>query len=89
MAIELVPLSRGQWMVREIKGVKNRSPTPQALRAILGRLHALGAVSPGSICTERTRELSSLLGVFRWNAFDFAALELNELEEALETREAA
>jgi hypothetical protein len=89
LAIELVPLSSGQWMVREIKGVKNRSPTPQALRAILGRLHALGAVSPGSICTERTRELSSLLGVFRWNAFDFAAMELDALEEALETREAA
>lgn len=86
LAIELVPLSSGQWMVREVKGCKNQRPPTPVLRGILGRLHALGAVSPGSVCAERTRDLSSLLGVYRWDAFDLALLET---EEPFEMREAA
>ena len=77
LAIELAPLSSGQWMVKEIKGVKNRSPTKQALRAILGRLHALGAVSLGSAGSERTRSLSNLLGVYRWDALEPTLMPLS------------
>ena len=92
LAIELAPLSSGQWMVREIKGVKNRSPTKQALRAILGQLHALGAVSLGSAVSEPTRSLSSLLGVYRWDALELALMETDEpspADDPSETRVAA
>ena len=89
LAVELVPLNNRQWMVKDIKGVKNCRPAPSVLQIILTHLHALGAVSTGGARTARARELGHLLGVYRWDAFDLDLLETHDLEVALETREAA
>lgn len=78
LAIELIPLNNRQWMVKDIKSFNNCRPTPSVLQMILTHLHGLGAVSPGSACTARARELGHLLGVYRWDAFDLDLLEMHE-----------
>lgn len=75
LAVSLSPLSDGRWMVCEIKGVKNRRPDTSVLRAVVRRLHTLGAVSPESAVGKRTKALSEVLGVYRWNMPDLGDLE--------------
>ena len=62
LAVELVPLNTRQWMVKDIKGVKNCRPMPLVLQMILTHLHALGAVSPGSACTAADQRAGALVG---------------------------
>jgi hypothetical protein len=46
-AASLTPISDGRWMVAEVSGVKNRRPPKEALRDVLIRLQAVGAIIPG------------------------------------------
>jgi hypothetical protein len=76
LAVELVPLSNGLWLIQEIKAAKNERPPTPVLRAVLERLHALGAMSSGAPQVfERTKALAGLLGVYRYEPFDLALLE--------------
>ena len=81
IAVDLAPLNNGQWMIREIKGVKNRRPDSSVLRAVVRRLHALGAISQGRPANDFTKALSSLLGVYRWDMMDLSDLEDDEPTE--------
>jgi hypothetical protein len=83
LAADLSPLSDGRWMVRELKGKKNKKPNANILRWAIRRLHSLGAVSPGTHTNKRRSELSSLLGVYRWDMRELDALDDEASEEAV------
>lgn len=74
-AVELVPLSDGTWMIKEIRGRKNHQPEASILRQVVLRLHALGAVSQGCSTNAHRKTLSSLLGVYRWDLTDLTCVE--------------
>lgn len=72
-AASLTPISDGRWMVSEVSGVKNRRPPKEALRAVLLRLQALGAIIPGpAIGGPYSKCLADLLGIYRYAALEDA-----------------
>lgn len=72
-AASLTPISDGRWMVSEVTGVKNRRPPKEALRDVLTRLQALGAIIPGpAVGGPYSKGLADLLGIYRYAALEDA-----------------
>jgi hypothetical protein len=90
LAASLTPSADGRWMVSDIGGIENRKPPREVLRAVLLRLQDLGAIVPGPAVTSHySKDLASLLGVYRYATLDDAhhpqaVGEGDELLEALE-----
>ncbi|MBP1180928.1 hypothetical protein [Methylobacterium sp. PvR107] len=94
-AASLTPISDGRWTVSEVSGAKNRRPSKEALRDVLMRLQALGAIIPGpAIGGPYSKSLANLLGIYRYAALEDALHpqavdEADELLEAFEAEVAA
>ena len=95
MVASLTPISDGRWMVSEVGGLKNRRPPKEALRDVLMRLQALGAIIPGpAVGGPYSKGLGDLLGIYRYPALEdalhpHAVDEADELLEAFEAEVAA
>lgn len=72
-AASLTPISDGRWIVSEVGGLKNRRPPKEALRDVLMRLQALGAIIPGpAVGGPYSKSLADLLGIYRYAALEDA-----------------
>jgi hypothetical protein len=76
LALELFPLSDGQWITSDLRGPKNALPPAPVRRAVLERLRTLGAVALGAPhAQESSRGLAELFNVHRFEPLDLALLE--------------
>jgi hypothetical protein len=83
VAVELSPLSNGQWFIASLHGPGNRAVPPDVIRIAVDRLVQSGAVLPTNPGLHpNAKALAEVLGVYRYGEFDFYGLE-----DATEQRE--